>query len=395
MKSFFKLIGIIALAAMVGLSVTSCDWLLGGNGDDPCDEHTSEATITITGLGDYNGDIAVVYLGTGSSIKFFDLGLIGSGSVVLDDFWCWECDESGFQPGTYWVRLNIFDFDDDSIDYYFGVITSKSISAGSSFIDFSDFTETDENWVVIGTQPIPGSLTITGLEAFDGWYILGNADPLFAANNVIVYPMMGQFAYYGVQIENGSVTLPVWEIDGPYQDEHSDYYIDKLGYDGNDQTTFYLTLWEGQEGSLYSHMYYSISGTVTVTFADGIATGVFVGEGEFGLTISGLGDYMGYNIVAYVDGNDSIAAGDKIGGEGGFGQGVPIIGFYIYDSTIVLPVWDIDITGEPSAYDLESEVYTGNDTVTLIIFIWEDSSFNPMFYTGTAHHYTALGRMEA
>ena len=401
MRNFAKLIkamriiAIIAFAAIIGLSMMSCDWLFEPSPNpNPCANHT-QAAITITGLEEYNGEYAMVFLGTGNTNKFKGgWGSINNGSVKIY-LLCLTCDNLGFTPGNYWVDLIIEDFDDELL--FEGIATTRNISSGNNNMAFSLFKAPDPD-----PDPETGTLTITGLDAYNGWYIFGDADPLYAAYDIGVSPMMGQLIFYGVQIVNGSVTLPVWEVGGPHFDDESfDYYIDKTGYDGNDKVTFYLSIWDEYGGAQYSHMNYSEFGTVTVTFVDGIATGVFVGEGEFGLTITGLGDYIGYNIVAFpwieeMGDIDNIVAGRGVSLEG---TSIPIISEEIWVDYITLPVWDVTIEGSPmDGFDFISTPYTGNDTLTLVIYIWEDDSYYPRFYTSVAHQYyedqRGYGRIE-
>jgi hypothetical protein len=114
------------------------------------------------------------------------------------------------------------------------------------------------------------------------------------------------------------------------------------------------------------------------------------------LTITGLGNYAGNYIVARMSGNgkDNIVAAADIDTESFYGQGYPAIGGLIENGSITLPVWEIrsegvfDDSGErvPS-YTHEKAPYTGNDTLTLNLDIWEKG---PGIFTGLTHQYNSI-----
>jgi hypothetical protein len=93
-------------------------------------------------------------------------------------------------------------------------------------------------------------------------------------------------------------------------------------------------------------------------------------------------------------GKDNIVAAADIGTESFYGQGYPAIGGLIENGSITLPVWEIrskgdsDDTGErvPS-YTHEKAPYTGNDTLSLSIDIWEKG---PGIFTNLTHQYNSI-----
>jgi len=114
----------------------------------------------------------------------------------------------------------------------------------------------------------PGTLTITGLGSFNDKYAIGMTEddlPLVAADNV----NFKTETINGVKIASGSVTLNVFKANG------------KGGvydYNGSGKAVFYVIIsskasWDGSsQASIVG------AGTVTVTFKDGVASGVFVPE---------------------------------------------------------------------------------------------------------------------
>jgi hypothetical protein len=114
------------------------------------------------------------------------------------------------------------------------------------------------------------------------------------------------------------------------------------------------------------------------------------------LTITGLDKYVGNYIVARMigDGKDNIVATADIGTESYYGQGYPAIGGLIENGSITLPVWEItsegdfDDSGERvPLYTHEKAPYTGNNTLSLSIDIWEKG---PGIFTGLTHQYNSI-----
>ena len=71
MKNLYKLFGIIAMVAVIGLSITSC----------PEDEGKG-GSLTITGLGDYNGKYAIAQGATTGGDPIIAAESIGKGSKI-------------------------------------------------------------------------------------------------------------------------------------------------------------------------------------------------------------------------------------------------------------------------------------------------------------------------
>ncbi|MCL2806382.1 MAG: hypothetical protein FWD26_10635 [Treponema sp.] len=354
---------------------------------DPCSYH-AQATITITGLGEYDSEYALIVLSAdidGDSEFYSNWTVINNGSVELV-LRCWECEEPGFEPGNYFVIFTIENISDETL--YLGFIESQNITGNITFT-LSDFTDLGD------TEPEPGTLTITGLSAFAGagFYIAAidiDSETILAAENVFIdSPMAGNLVAVGVEIENGSVTLPVWEIDGPYLGPNgNDYELDIFGFSESGEITFSVVIWEGSPGFPASGQGGDITeityGTVTVTFEDGVGTGVFVvagGQEPSTLTITGLSEYQGSYIFAYAyDGDEDVPlvfAAESIGVESWGGEEVIVYGGFISGSTITLPVWDVTPTGDgdgmDTPFEYDSEFFTGNYTGNFRIIIWDGS----------------------
>jgi hypothetical protein len=125
---------------------------------------------------------------------------------------------------------------------------------------------------------VPATLTITGLDAYNGLRITAETwDDIFAAADIVdfVEPMgMASIAIGGV-IENGTVILPVWETSMELNADEGVYDVVKKRYTGSGPLDFFVRIWEGSEV-----FYFGSSGTgqLTVTFNNGKAESVAVIE---------------------------------------------------------------------------------------------------------------------
>jgi len=105
-----------------------------------------------------------------------------------------------------------------------------------------------------------GTITITGLDDYNGLYayaagIIGETY-LIAAYDVI--DVMGEELPTGGLIENGSITLPVWETAHIWDDENSKNIIEKKPFMGSVDGSFPLIIWDGEEIlNRWSEVYYN------------------------------------------------------------------------------------------------------------------------------------------
>ena len=121
-----------------------------------------------------------------------------------------------------------------------------------------------------------GQLTITGLEAYNGKWVLGGNGDLLTAVSINTNSMEVKLA----KISNGSAVLKVWEATDVIIDSNYDLISATFkNYTGNDHETIFVTVcssetlpinYEMAEGSNIAE------GEVEVTFSNGIGSGVFI-----------------------------------------------------------------------------------------------------------------------
>jgi len=147
MKNLFKLIGIFALSALIGFSMTSCEEVMGAlggltGGEEGGENNTTGITITVTGdFSAYSGKRAAMLVYTGSeavaySSAFVDVtaGATSLAFTLLD----YDTDESFNKAGTYNVLLWFREGTNKESDVnYFKMF--QSITAGTNTILFSTF----------------------------------------------------------------------------------------------------------------------------------------------------------------------------------------------------------------------------------------------------------------
>ena len=123
----------------------------------------------------------------------------------------------------------------------------------------------------------PGQLTITGLDKYNGLFIkAGYYDTdgeqvlmrLDAGSRPIQEwtPVMNDTIFGGV-IENGMVTLNIWNTRNP---------VAPAPYRPSGEMTFYVSIWDTDGGEIYHWHFNKASGDVTARFTNGTGRGVFV-----------------------------------------------------------------------------------------------------------------------
>ena len=125
-------------------------------------------------------------------------------------------------------------------------------------------------------ETIEGSLTITGLGAFEGYFLYAMGYPpnelLYAA--IDVTGIENSLTIKGISIVNGSVTLPVWKLSYNYDNDMGFGFMEKTRYKGSDDVMFSARISE------YEYYHWQAAEPLTdidvsVTFKKGIATVVF------------------------------------------------------------------------------------------------------------------------
>ena len=132
MKNMIKLFGIIAIVAIIGLSMVSCD-------SDP-DPGTK---VTITGIpSQYNGKFAMLMVGFTDPFEAYGMLTI-SGTSATFELLDWDNDAPILvRNGNYPVSIIIADSMQAIVDdneMYVGIILSKAFSGDTVSIGFNEF----------------------------------------------------------------------------------------------------------------------------------------------------------------------------------------------------------------------------------------------------------------
>jgi len=138
LKAMLRIAGIIAIVAMIGLSMAACEDEVGCSVTHGGDS----AKITLTGTGAKAGNFVFLSLDT----KYYGYTIVPSNGQVIVDMLCWECDEPDFKAGNYALSLRIDESSQKgSTTLYEGTIANKNIPAGNSTIQLNDFTHTQHS----------------------------------------------------------------------------------------------------------------------------------------------------------------------------------------------------------------------------------------------------------
>jgi len=156
----------------------------------------------------------------------------------------------------------------------FGIIALAAIIGFSMAACEED--EAGENKLIVNETS--GRLTITGIPAqYNGKWIVGIGsigldDSGLSAANGFQPDKDTRYRLKGVQIANGSATLKIWKSrqeEQPGKGHYIHYIMDN--YNGNDKASFWLFINDVEVDPVTSN----ISGSVDVTFSNGIASGAF------------------------------------------------------------------------------------------------------------------------
>ena len=263
------IINIILLAALV-FTFVAC----GSNGAGPGDP---TGGLTITGLGDFEGQYvvaigdgtvaAISLTGTNPSNISITGGKIVGGQVTMS---VWHVDGTpytGSHTTTFYVFIkesNPFVFAD------LGDLDSPNFK-GDVTVTFTNGTGSG----ILVPEPARG-LTITGLEAFEGEYVvaLGEAGPLPLAAYVRLYTVSypDSLNVSGARVIDGKATLSVGTA--------ATAPNTVTPYTGSDTAEFFVFIrptneFSMEDGDIGGEQAIFYEGTVKIAFTDGVGSGEF------------------------------------------------------------------------------------------------------------------------
>jgi hypothetical protein len=125
-----------------------------------------------------------------------------------------------------------------------------------------------------------GTITLTGLDEYNGLfaYVTGMGDNEKEIVGAVIFnesfDMMIPRSFTGGRIANGSVTMPVWQVDS-YELNEEDYTYDftYVRYSGSGGSDVVVMIWEEDEVYLGRFSFPSADGFASVTFNNGIGQG--------------------------------------------------------------------------------------------------------------------------
>jgi hypothetical protein len=216
---FASFFGIIALAAVIGLSMAAC-------GDDP---EPDPITITITGIpgATYNGWEAYLAVGDDNDAISYAMPLKVTASTTSLTFEMLRMDDDKVfnTSGTYTIGLWFEKNGESDVDY---VLENKKINAGANSIAFNSFEKIENEvggdkradllgyWEVEGTTYYPTSFN---LEEYDGDYLLemtgggGNENYILLVSydgSTAVVELDGETITFTATIQGDKLTISGW-----------------------------------------------------------------------------------------------------------------------------------------------------------------------------------------
>jgi len=127
-RNIFKLLGIAAVIAIIGLSSVSCDLTCQHDGGTP-------RTMTVTGISsDYYGMTGMLAFGSedGNTVYSYVYGNISSSGTLTGSTKCFDCDEPCGLNGRVIVVLMIANNSGSAV-YSGGIMSVQTITGNRSF----------------------------------------------------------------------------------------------------------------------------------------------------------------------------------------------------------------------------------------------------------------------
>jgi len=271
MKNVLKIFGIIVMAAVIGFPMVSCGGdsvvsIIGG-------------VLTLTNLKNYSGKYVVAW-GNNDTIVALSVnkqngGKIGSdGSAVLS---VWNVGSDG-TPSTEYkgndtVLFKVIISDSPNVNFTDG---SDGGDGGWALTTFQKGIGAGVFTDVLSNIDIPdaksGKLTLTGLESFNGKYIVisgSNEDKTLFLAAAASVDEDAQTAK-GVKIKNGKAVMNVW-----IAETVNNVKFTFKPYKGNDTVTFDVGIYNKETVSFNEDPGEGNSGKALATFKNGIGAGIF------------------------------------------------------------------------------------------------------------------------
>jgi len=131
MKNTIRILGIIALVVIIGISMTSCEEACHGD---------ASASITVTGTELAVGNWVFLTLDK----NYWGHGTVSAAGTITINMLCFECDKPGFEAGSYTVYIRIDESSaSNAATKWEGGTTNKNVPAGNSTITIASLVKLD------------------------------------------------------------------------------------------------------------------------------------------------------------------------------------------------------------------------------------------------------------
>jgi len=269
--------------------------------------------LTITGLGEYNGNYITAQSNSGSidlraCAEGFESVRVQGDQVKLNVYTLVETGSNSYSIVGYEGS--------GTIDFIIYVSSSANTANAMGDIDIGRAKNVTFTSGKASAAYTPGPrITITGLGAFDNNFVSAFAK----VDDSIINAAEGYYTNRGAKVTGGQVVLKVSGGDQPYDhvpkldgdgnpilgDDGYPIYIDvpKIDpkyFDGNGEVKFEVTISSSADDPYSSEIE---AGSVTITLADFTGTGTYKGPPT--MTITGLSAHSGKYVIARARADDS------------------------------------------------------------------------------------------